>query len=340
MKKSSKRFVISTELKNLEGFRVRTEGIQLADYTVNPLMLWMHKRPTGESETEILPIGYFEDLAIEDGKLMGTPVFDDTDPFAMRIYNKVENGTIKMASAGLAPLSWKEDGEGVWLETSNLKEISLVDIGSNAEAIAIALYDKSDTLITLSLQRIQETLIKTEIDMKIIQLKAPELLVKLNLAETATPEDVGTAIDNLITLAATNKTAIETLKSEKGTAETSAKDYKKKYEDGVALSTKTTIETMVKKAVDDKKIVAGQTAGFIALANADFNGTKNVLDGMAGSPDVLLAMKGKETDNKFTTLSYSDLDKKGMLEELKKTDLSMFQLKFKQKFGRDHKSVK
>jgi uncharacterized protein YuzE len=334
MKKSSKRFVVSTELKNQEGFKVRTAGIQLADYTVNPLMLWMHKRPTGESQEEILPIGYFVDLALEDGKLMGTPVFDDTDKFAMKIYKKVENGTIKMASAGLAPLSWTEDSEGVWLETSNLKEISLVDIGSNAEAIAIALYDKSDTLITLSLQTIQENL-KSE-NMKIIQLKAPELLVKLNLAENATNDQVGTAIDTLITLAATNKTTIDTLKSEKTTAETNAADYKKKYDDGVALSAKTTIEAMVNLGFDEGRYTKDQVPNLITLAEKDFEGTKKVIGMMPANPDVMGTIKKPAADNKFVKLSYTELDKKGMLEELKKTDLPMFQLKFKEKFGKEY----
>lgn len=336
MKKSTKRFVISTESKNDKGFHVRTSGIQLLEYTDNPLMLWMHKRPKGESENEILPLGYFTDLAIEDGKLMGTPVFDDTDEFAMRIYNKVEKGVLKMASAGLKPVTWGKEGDKIWLEKSNLKEISLVDIGSNAEAIAIALYDETDNLIALSLEQIHENL-KTETDMKLIKLNADELLVKLGLEENATDADAQAAIEQLVTLAADQETEIVTLKSEKKTAEANAADYKKKYEDGVALSAQEAITALVDGAVASNKITADQKAGFIALASTDFEGTKKVLEGMVGNPDIAQQLKDKNTDQGLLKMSYDDLDKKDLLVKLKSENFVAFNEKFKEKFGKDYK---
>ena len=104
MKKSTKRFILSTEAKNSNGFRVRTAGINLADFKSNPLLLWLHKRPKGERADEILPLGRWEDIELKDGVVSAVPVFDEDDEFAMRIYKKVENGSLKMASAGLLPL--------------------------------------------------------------------------------------------------------------------------------------------------------------------------------------------------------------------------------------------
>ena len=96
MKKSSKRLIISTHAKNKVGFRTRTAGIDLAGFTANPLLLWMHKRPTGERTDEVLPLGYWDDVKLNGEELSGVPVFDDKDEFAMKIYHKVENGTIRI----------------------------------------------------------------------------------------------------------------------------------------------------------------------------------------------------------------------------------------------------
>jgi hypothetical protein len=151
MKKSSKRFLVSSEEKNSQGFRVRTAGIRLGQYEKNPLLLWMHKRPKGDSTEEILPLGNGVDMVIENGNLYGVPLFDPSDAFALKIHNKVENGTIRMASAGLHPISWKEDENGeLWLWDSELVEWSLCDIGANPEALAVSLYNADGELVTLS----------------------------------------------------------------------------------------------------------------------------------------------------------------------------------------------
>lgn len=151
MKESSKRFVISSESKNAGGFRVRTKGIDMKEFNNNPLLLFMHQRPTGKNRDEVLPLGFWQDLRVEpNGDITGQPVFDDTDDFAMKIYNKVENGTLKMASAGLHPQKFVNiDGEQ-WLEQSTLKEASIVDIGLNKDALAVALVDEDGGLITLA----------------------------------------------------------------------------------------------------------------------------------------------------------------------------------------------
>lgn len=336
MKKSTKRFVISTESKNNKGFRVRTSGIQLLEYEQNPIMLWMHKRPKGESKDEILPIGFFTDLAFEGGQLMGTPVFDDTDDFAMKIYKKVENGTLKMASAGLVPLKWSKVDSDTWLEKSKLKEISLVDIGSNADALAVALCDENGSYITLSLDQIHENL-KTKTDMKTIKLNAEELLVTLSLSENATDAEAQTAIENLVTLAADQKTQIDALKSEKKAAEDTAADYKEKYEAEVQLSNDQKIEALVQGAVDSKKITADQKEGFVSLASADFDGTKAVLEGMPENPDVMQNLGGGNSDNELVKLSWEELDKRDLLVKLKAENLTVFKEKFKEAHGTEYK---
>jgi len=330
MKRSTKQFVITTETKNSLGFRVRTAGIELADYNNNPLMLWMHQRPKGTSKEEVLPIGNMLDVTLKENKLFGTPAFDATDDFAVKLYDKVENGTLRMLSAGLLPLSWSKDADGdIWLETSKLKEVSLVDIGSNSEALAVTLYDESDRMITLSLEEITNNL-KPEIDMKLIQLNA-DVLPLLKLADGATAEDVQTAIGNLITLAETKEQEVLKLTNERNDFETKLDAEVKKSIDARNL-------TLVTLAADENKFVKGEIPNWLKLAEADYEGTKKVLDGMTGQKKVADQLTGDEKlSNEFVKLSWSELEAKNMLLTLKDKDFPLFKEKFKAEFNVEYK---
>lgn len=136
-----KEVVISTGAVNCYGSRVLTEGIDLTQYEKNPVLLWMHRRSW---EPGAMPIGRVEGLRIEQDKLIGTPVFDQNDPFAKQIESKWENGFLRMVSASLEPLETSADASlilpGQSRETvtrSKLIEVSIVDIGGNDEALQL-----------------------------------------------------------------------------------------------------------------------------------------------------------------------------------------------------------
>lgn len=77
-----KEVIISTEAVNSYGTRVLTSGIDLEQFKRNPVLLWMHRRAfDGQS----MPIGKIDNLRVEEGKLIGTPVFDQNDDFARKI---------------------------------------------------------------------------------------------------------------------------------------------------------------------------------------------------------------------------------------------------------------
>ena len=329
MKKSTRRFPISTEAKNSNGFRVRTAGINLADFKTNPLLLWMHIRPKGEKADEILPLGYWEDIELKDGQITGVPVFDDTDDFAMKIFKKVENGTIKMASAGLLPLEFVEvDGEK-WLEKSVLKEASMCDIGSNSESVAVVLYNEADELVKLSevLTNLNQN---TEIPMKLIQLTAPTMAL-LKLSDGATETDAHTAIAELVTLSQTQGTQIKTLESEKEAIQLKLDEAENAGKDAKIIA-------LVEKAVEDRKITADQKEGMIKLANADFDAAKAHLDSIPSTPTASSQMKtDAPAGDELMKLTYSELDKAGKLETLKEKNLEGFKAKFKEQFGVDYK---
>ncbi|MDO6808091.1 hypothetical protein Q4603_05710 [Zobellia galactanivorans] len=326
--RSTKRFTFTTEAKNSKGFHVRTKGIELAEYNSNPLLLWMHQRPKGERTDEILPLGNLEDIRDEgNGKMSGVPVFDDTDEFAMKIYNKVENGTIRMASAGLKPLQFVDHNGDKWLERSVLKEVSLVDIGSNSEALAVTLYNDADEVITLS-EAFDTTDItpKNKDNMKLLQLSEGTVSL-LKLSENANEADAHKAILNLVTLADTQKGEIDKLKQEKA-------DIEKKLEDQLKLSEDAELVALVDKAVEDRKITADQKEDFVKLG---LEPAKNILGKMKATPTVTsqLGTAAGGTDN-LMKLSYDELDKSGQLITLKEQNIEGFKEKFKSKFGKEY----
>lgn len=149
------RFICSDETLNSYGFYVLTAGIDTRRFLQNPIMLWNHSRSYG-SKNDVLPIGCWKDIKIEDGKLTADAVFDEKDDFARQIAGKVNDGIIRACSIGIRVLTTSAESQylkpGQTRETviaCELKEISLCDIPANGNAVAVALYDQDDRLIHL-----------------------------------------------------------------------------------------------------------------------------------------------------------------------------------------------
>lgn len=147
-----KEAIISTERVNSYGSRVITAGIDYSQYEKNPILLFMHRR----GRKEDMPIGIMTNLRVENGVLYGTPKFDDDTEDERNISKKWERGTLRMLSAGLDVLEWSEDpallSQGQTRPTvtkSKLIEVSVVDIGSNDDALQVGLYHEGK-LLTLA----------------------------------------------------------------------------------------------------------------------------------------------------------------------------------------------
>lgn len=118
-------FLVSDESVNSYGFSIITDGINTAQFEKNPIMLYMHERPH--------IIGKWENLRKDKGQLFADAIFDIEDPIAKEIAGKVERGFLKSASIGITVLSKKDSV----INTCNLVEISIVDIGSNGNALRL-----------------------------------------------------------------------------------------------------------------------------------------------------------------------------------------------------------
>ncbi len=150
-------FIVSDESINTYGYRVLTSGIDLTAFKKNPIALWMHNRGANWQPTvnDQLPIGRWENLRKEDGKLMADLVFDTDDDFAKKLESKVQQNILRATSIGFKALKTSSDEKDMekgqkyaTVTKAELIEISLVDIPANKNAIK--LYDVENNVLSLS----------------------------------------------------------------------------------------------------------------------------------------------------------------------------------------------
>lgn len=133
-------FVISSEKKDSYGTVFKMDGWDFNNYIQNPIVCYQH-RAFSDDPDDI--IGTSE-VFIEDDKLIGRVTFEDaeTNPKAEKVFKKVKNGTLKMASVGArilkARLGDEEKGEDktvLYFTRQQLIEWSIVTAGSNPDAL-------------------------------------------------------------------------------------------------------------------------------------------------------------------------------------------------------------
>lgn len=362
MLRASKRVIVLSEKVNRYGFRTLVLGVDLSYYNTNPLMLWMHNRAFGEKGKAWLPIGNVIELKVEEIEgvglcITGQPVFDDTDDFAKSIYNKFENGTLRMASAGLVPVEWSED-EGLLmlgqtrptLAKSVMEEISLVDIGADTNALAIALYNENHELIQLSAETLnaqipllRQPLIDNE--MKKLELSAAKAAQILGMKETDTPEAYEAKIDEVVQLAAKQSTQIETLTREKKEALDKVTEAELKLAAAEKTAKEEAVNTYLSAKVELRVITEKEKNSFAAIALAHGEGVEK---GLASIKELIEERKPSESIEtklaaglgdaqkdrlaELVKLSYDDLFEKGWLTELKTLSAEQFENKYAEKF--------
>lgn len=245
-KTKNKTFILSDDTVNSYGFRIDIENSDLERFQTNPVMFYNHWDF----------IGSWENIRIEDGKLLAEPVFmdDENETTALKVSKRVENGFLKAASLGINILKWEETEGEPPIATVEVFECSIVDIPSNANAVT--LYDTNGQklegeAISLALNAIKtnSTQEKTEkkTDMK---LNAKSLTV-LGLTEKSSDDSINEAIDNLA----------------KQNAQLSADNDKLKA-DSEAQKQKA-IDALISTALNDGRITADKKEKFEKLAATD-----------------------------------------------------------------------
>lgn len=133
-------FVISTEAKDSYETVFKIAGWDLARYLINPIVCYQHK---SNSDNPDMILGTSE-VRIEGTQLIGLVRFEtaEINPVAEKVWQKIQAGTLRMASVGANPTSghWGdkvagEDPEILYFDSAELIEWSIVSIGSNPEAL-------------------------------------------------------------------------------------------------------------------------------------------------------------------------------------------------------------
>jgi len=335
----AKTFVLSDENVNSYGFWVLTEGIDLEQFRKNPLMLWMHNRPWRGTKDEVLPIGHWENIRIEGTKLMGDAVFDEKDPFAVSIRDKVEAGHIRMASVRLEPVLasqekkyFKSGQTREALIKSKLIETSIVDLGGNDDALVLC----ADPILTESEKTILLSNNGQDCPVKLLgtNTKQPnienmeKIALKLGLKATETEPEILEALEVQLEKAG----RAESLTLKLSTIEKDKKDAEK------AEAIK-----LVDAAILAGKISAKARESQITLFEKDFEAAKLSLESIPERVDVQGNLGGANAAKgeyaAFEKLSFDQLDKQNLLGKVKSTYPELYKLKYKAQFGCDPTNV-
>lgn len=263
----AKTLVLSDESINSYGYRVLTSGIDLKNFRKNPIMLFNHERMSWQGDVYNGPIGYWENIRIEDGKLMADAVIDEEDPKGKIIANKLEKNFIRAASIGFKLIELSEDKKHLLpgqtrptVTKCELVEVSIVDVPANKNALA--LYDDNGNKIDLTEEAGVECLngmippinkeLNPKSDMKLnIKTKLVALMGFLNLK----PEDGKESVEHELTDAQledmnTKLAELGTLQTQLADATTAKEAAEKKLSDAEAAQeeTDTAIATALKAA--------------------------------------------------------------------------------------------
>lgn len=156
MKRTTKRYVITTSALNCYSYRVLSDGVDFSQYNNNPILLWMHQRANGIDKSQILPLGRVVEIRREGDAWTGQPEFDETDAFAISVYNKYEAGVLNMLSLGATPLEMSSDPRYMLPGQQNptvlsckVTDISCVDIGGNDQALPVRLNNLAGSVFGL-----------------------------------------------------------------------------------------------------------------------------------------------------------------------------------------------
>ena len=334
--KKAHTFIISDEsIVNSYGIRVMTNGIDTKQYKRNPIVLWYHKRPNRWSDRntddDALPIGKAIKLWKEDGKLMADIEFDHEDEFAVKVEGKVERGYINMCSPGLEIITISDDMKYLLtgqtrstLVKSSLEEISIVDVGSNRNALKLY---KNNNYINISENEFNDILplvnnqSKNNNTMNEIQKR---IALLLNLNADASDDSIMNTLESQLKLAK------------------QANDYKTKFE-GLQASVDEMNQSRIIALVDqhqDKKFTADKRETFLQLGkDSGYDTLKNVIEAMLDivKPTELInpSSVSNQVDADDKTMTFVKLKEKGVkeIEKFKKEHSADYIRLYKDEYG-------
>lgn len=193
-------------------------------------------------DTNVLPIGKFENVRIEDGKLKADAVFDEDDIESMKIFKKLAKGFLQSFSVGIdiseKILDKEIDGVRYYKATRwSIQEASVVGVPAIPTAKVGLELDKplGENPASASNQNLNKGVLEMEFTkekFEALELKQAEALSKVNTELALSNKQK----DDLTLELAASKSEVENLKAEKVTiALESEKIVAMAFKTGVSL---------------------------------------------------------------------------------------------------------
>lgn len=336
MPKCTKRFVLSDSSVNRYGFRVLTSGIDISQFQKNPICYFSHKDENGEEI--VLPIGHWQDIEVEGDKITAVPFLSDDDPFAMKIFGKVEEGTLRMASAGLDPTE-VSDNPALMLANqvlptvtkSVLYEASICPQGVNNNALTMSVKGRLINLSTADLRQTMDTLNENSKHHYMTNPKLLALAIKLGLTAQASEDSIIEAMEAKVGSFATLASEVGELKTQLAAKKTELEALQKAAEE---LS----IGAMLDKAESEGRLSADERPEMLELAKGNRELVEKMLTKRTAHVTAQTRLAEKtDASNPILKLSYDEADKQGVLEVIKKDHPAHFAALFKAKWGKEPK---
>lgn len=307
----TKRVRISNDRLNSYGTRVLTSGMDVDQYSRNPVLLYMHQRG--------MVIGYVKDVRVENGEVTGELVFDEASELSVRCKKQWEFGSLKMVSVGLDILELSESPEHLvvgqtrpTITKSKLFEVSVVDIGANDDAIVL---QKDGVRLTLGKGAAEVLpLLHSNNHQKEIKMDREKLALELGLPKDADESAISGALAKLKASAAES----ETLRQECDTLRAAR------------------IESVVNAAIAEKKIVEGKKQQFLDLGKKigadELSKTFEAMSVQVKLSDVVGHQGGASTSVPAEYKKLSEMPE-GELAKLRSEDPSKYKELYKAEYG-------
>lgn len=322
--------IISTSGLNSYGSRVLTEGIDLAQYKRNPIILWMHRRCW---EGDSMPIGRMTNIRTDGDLLIGTPEFDMNDEFAKKIAQKWDKDFLRMASAGIEikevsvePSMLVSGQTRPTITKSKLLEVSIVDIGANDDALRLM---KGGKVLTLASGE--------ECDVLPLLAKPAEPATKVaqerqndNNNTINNNENMNEKI-NLALGLSKDATEAEALAAIVGL------QSKAKEVETLQLAA---ITSAVNVAIAEKRITEANREHFVNLGKKvgieSLQATLQLMQPAVKPTDVIKPSAAPQPATFAKGKTWDELDREGKLLEFKAQDFEGFKAMYKATFGEDY----
>ena len=324
-KKIDRQYVLSDSSVNEYGFRLLTSGYQIDSFQKNPIGYYMHRREDGI-------VLKWEDLCIDDDKVLGTPVINLSNGRGEQTWSEAENGFLNAASVGhIVVLEYSTDKDlmlpgqrGPTITKWYNKECSLVDIPGNCNALT-RLYDAQENELNLVDLNIDQRVIKA-----LQKATLKDLCATLRIAEEADEKTLTNAVRDLAAKA-------HNLELENKLLLAAKYELQQQIDEINTVHINYEIKALLDRALEDKKITTELRDKLSKDYAANPVGLKALLAAMPAYRSIVELLKNKQQDSSEAQWQWDDYEKNDpagrKLKELRANDPTKYRELFERKFN-------